>query len=317
MTVAPVDPPRRARPRRFGMVAERTERRMVLLLVICILLLAVLYVLAVQTSWGQRLDDAALDGRTTRVGVLNATQRLLDTISVASLAAAGVVIAVIAVARRRPHLALMALVVIGGANVTTELLKRQILPRPDLVGEGERLAGPSFPSGHATVAMSVVVALVLVVPPRWRATTAAAGFVYAGMVGMGVVTAGWHRPSDVMGAYLVAVGWGAGAVMLLVVWRGATQLRLGTERMPALSPVVIGIGIALVVVGFIGFAAALVAIREDQLDAVDLDETYAAAMAAIVGTGVLLLSALVVAMRGVTLDPLPDGEAVGRPAVAA
>jgi membrane-associated phospholipid phosphatase len=316
VTHAPGDTPRPGRQRRFGIVAERTERRMVLLLVLCILLLAVLYVVAVQTSWGQRLDDAALDGRTTRVGVLNATQRLLDTISVASLAAVGVVIAVIAVARRRPHLALMALVVIGGANVTTELLKRQILPRPDLIGEGDRLAGPSFPSGHATVAMSVVVALVLVVPARWRATTAAAGFVYAGLVGMGVVTAGWHRPSDVMGAYLVAVGWGAGAVMLLVLWRGATQLRLGTERMPALSPVVIGIGIALVVVGFIGFATALVAIREDQLDAVDLDETYAAAMAAIVGTGVLLLSALVVAMRGVTLDPLPDGEAAGAPALA-
>jgi membrane-associated phospholipid phosphatase len=287
-------------------VATRGERRLVILVIACVLLLGALYFVAVRTEWGQRLDDAALDGRTTRANVLRATERLLDPISITSLAVVGAGIAVIAVARRRPHLAVMALLVIGGANLTTQVLKRDLLTRPDLLGEADRLGGASFPSGHATVAMSIVVALILVVPARMRGPTAAFGFVYAALVGMGVVTAGWHRPSDVMAAYLVAVGWAAGAAALLIIWRGAARARLGADRLPVLPPVVVGLGLGLLVVGF----------RQQQLDVVELDEAYGGAMAAIVGVGVLLISALLFALRNVMLDPIADEEQAGAVAIA-
>lgn len=298
-------------------VANRGERRLVVLVIACVLLLVALYVVAVRTEWGQRIDNAALDGRTTHANVLRATDRLLETISIASLAVVGAVIAVIAVARRRPHLAVMALVVIGGANLTTQVLKRDLLIRPELLGHPDPLGGASFPSGHATVAMSIVVALVLVVPVRMRGPTAALGFVYAALVGMGVVTAGWHRPSDVMAAYLVAVGWGAGAATLLIIWRGAASARLGADRLPVIPPIVVGLGLGLLVVGFLGFAATVVALRQAQLDVVELDEAYGGAMAAIVGVGVLLVSALVFALRNVLLDPVADDERAGAVSIAA
>lgn len=297
--------------------ANRGERRLVVLVIVCVLLLVALYVVAVRTEWGQRLDNAALDGRTTHERVLRATDRLLDTISISSLAVVGTVIALIALARRRPHLAVMALVVIGGANLTTQVLKRDLLIRPELLGHPDPLGGASFPSGHATVAMSVVVALVLVVPVRMRGPTAALGFVYAALVGMGVVTAGWHRPSDVMAGYLVAVGWAAGAAALLIIWRGAASARLGGDRLPVLPPVVVGLGLGLLIVGFLGFAATVVALRQAQLDVVELDEAYGGAMAAIVGVGMLLMSSLVFALRNVTLDPVVEEEATGTVTVAA
>lgn len=286
------------------------ERRLLLLAVVCGLLLVGLYVLMVRTGWGQRLDDDALDGRTTREVVVRATDRLLDTISITSLVASGGVIVLVAIARLRPHVAVVAVGVVGGANVTTQLLKRS-LSRPDLAGGPDALGGPSFPSGHSTVAMSLAVALLLVVPARFRAVTAAAVLGYAALIGTGTVTAGWHRPSDVLGGYLVAIGWAALGALAVIVWRGAVPTRGQPRATAFLSPIVIGTAIALLLVGFVGFGVVIVAERQGRLDAVDLDEAYTAALVTIVGVGILLVSALVVALRRVDLDPTPDEERAG------
>lgn len=283
-------------------VTRGGERRLLLLAVVCAALLVVAYAVMVRTSLGQEIDDTALEGRTTRASVIHATDDLLNTISVTSLAVAGVAIMAIAVARRRLHLAVVAVVAVGGANLVTQLLKRS-LPRPDLFAGPESLGGPSFPSGHATVAMSLAVALVLVVPARWRAATAVLGFGYAVLVGTGTVTAGWHRPSDVVGAYLVAIGSGALGAMAVIIWRGATPSRR-TQSMAALvSPIVVVIGIALLAAAFVGFGILIVAQRQGRLDAVQLDEAYAGALLAIIGAGTLLVAAFVRALRNVTLDP--------------
>jgi hypothetical protein len=150
--------------------------------------------------------------------------------------------------------------------------------------------------------MSLAVALVLVVPMRWRSMAALGGLTYAGLVGGGVVTAGWHRPSDVIGAYLVAVGWGAGAAAVLILWRGVAR-ESRVLRAPVVNSLLAGAGLGLLLVGFIGFAATLVALRQDQLDAVDLGGSYVAALVSILGANVLLVLALVTSLRGVGLDP--------------
>lgn len=282
---------------------------MIALAVLSAVLLAVVYVIAVHTSWGQRIDEAALDGRTTRVGVLRATDRLLDTISIASLALGTLAIAAVALVRHRPHLALTAAVVIGGSIATTELLKRVVLDRPNLLD----LTDPSqqlnwFPSGHSTVAMSLAIGLVLVVAEEYRPVAALAGLVYATLVGAGTVTVGWHRPSDVLGAYLVVMVWAGAVVAALLLTEGAVRDRLPAiaRRLPSLTPFLAGAGVGLLLGALFGISGTLVAARSEELDAVQLDATYAASIVVITAMALVLLVAFVAGLRGVALDPTVD-----------
>ncbi|WP_428983036.1 phosphatase PAP2 family protein [Phytohabitans maris] len=175
----------------------------------------------VRGARGQLLDTVALEGNAIgqdRVDGLANT--VLNAISVASLAVAMVVAGVIALARGRVLLTLVVTAFVATANLVTQVLKHG-LDRPDLGVDLERVyAGNSFPSGHATVAMSVVIALVLVVPPRLRGVTAVVGALYATTAGVATMSLGWHRPSDVAGAVLVVGGCAALAGLLLVLAQG-------------------------------------------------------------------------------------------------
>ena len=103
--------------------------------------------------------------------------------------------------------------------MTTEVLKLHILERPDLL-DGVSRPWNTFPSGHSTVAMSLAVGAVLVAPRRLRGTVALAGVAYAAAVAGATVVTGWHRPSDTIGGGFVAVGWGAAVAAILVATRG-------------------------------------------------------------------------------------------------
>jgi membrane-associated phospholipid phosphatase len=295
---------------------ERSRaRRLVLLGIVSVVLLALIYVIAVHTAWGQRVDDAALEGRTNRESVIRVTQHLLDTISVASLALGSAAIVAVAIVRRRPHLAVTAGLIILGANVSTQLLKKVILDRPHL---GERpFTANWFPSGHSTVAMSLAVALVVVVTEDARPIAALVGLVYATLVGAGTVTLGWHRPSDVLGAYLVVTAWTGFALAALVHFEGAVQERASrlARRIPSLGSFLAGLGIGVLVGALFGVGGTLVAARTEQLDAVRLDATYAASVAVIAGFALVMLVAVVACLRGVSLDP-PASVESPQPAVA-
>ena len=184
-------------------------RALLALAAACALAAVVIQVLAVRTADGQRLDDAARGNLSPRspTAVINATGNLLDTISASSLLLLGAGIMAIALLRGRPLLAVGAGVVVLGANLTTQWLKEE-LGRPDLL-PGSLPTPGSFPSGHVTVAMSLAMALVLVAPPSLRWVAAALGSAYAIGVGVAVILLDWHRPSDVLGAYLVTVAWTA------------------------------------------------------------------------------------------------------------
>src|SRR5262245_1955367 len=84
-----------------------TRRRsaLVALAVACVVVLAVLYVVAVRTEWGQRADNAAIRGNTIDPAVQHTARRTLDTVSVGSAALATVALMVAALLRRRPRLA--------------------------------------------------------------------------------------------------------------------------------------------------------------------------------------------------------------------
>ena len=178
------------------------------------------YVFFVRTTLGQELDDAALVGGEQRPqGVVSEAWELLDVISVVSLAAACVAIGVVALLRRRFALAIAVLAAIGIANVVTQLLKRVVLERPDLIGTGDL---NSLPSGHATVAATVAVGVVVVSAPRWRSVVALVAWLFPIAVGVAVVIAGWHRPSDSIAAFCVVLGVTAAALAGVVAVSAST-----------------------------------------------------------------------------------------------
>lgn len=190
------------------------------LAVVQIVALVQVYRLFVLTPTGQWLESAALAGNVTGYRRIEGTVSLvLDLISIAVIAGATAVVGFIAIVRRRLLLALVAITVVAGSNITTQVLKRQILDRPDYLDEWTRPDNPSLPSGHTTVAMSIAVGLVLVLPPRLRAVVAIPATLYAALVGIATLSAGWHRPSDVVAAYLVVGCWAAICGLALLAYR--------------------------------------------------------------------------------------------------
>jgi membrane-associated phospholipid phosphatase len=266
-----------------------------------VVLLALVYVLGVRTAWGQRLNATALEGRSAlEPRAVHAASQLLDTISVSSLVLIGGLIVLIALARRRPVLSLAAGAVIGGSVVTTELLKKVILTRPDL-GIVDALGfKQSFPSGHTTVAFSLAIGATLVAPSRHRGLVAIVGSLYAIGIGIGVIATANHRPCDPIGAVFVVTAWAAVLAALLQSVSVDTPRDLGNRRV---SPALAVGAAALLAFAFVGLAATALAIRADRLGTVAITGAFAGACAAITGTVLIAVAALLWSLRGVTLDP--------------
>src|SRR5690606_39114784 len=91
-------------------------------------------------------------------------------------------------------------------------------------------AGNSLPSGHATAAAAFAIGLTLVLPPRARGPVSLVGATYAAVVGVATLSSGWHRPSDVVAAYLVVGGWAAAAGLVLVLTQHPTAVVVRRER---------------------------------------------------------------------------------------
>jgi membrane-associated phospholipid phosphatase len=182
-------------------------------------LVVLTWVVAVHVGVGQHVDQAIfrgfLDlGRPTVTSVASFVARLCDPTPWVYFAAVPVIVAL---ARRRPRVALAVVVILVGANLTTHLLKPLLaVPRAhNLLGDQSPVSAASWPSGHATAAMSLALAAVLAAPGRWRGAAAAVGAVFAVAVSYSFLTLGWHYPSDVLGGFLIAGTWALAAVGVL------------------------------------------------------------------------------------------------------
>jgi membrane-associated phospholipid phosphatase len=173
------------------------------------------YALFVVTEPGQRLENLGLEGSALGAPSGRADSQLgLSTISVASFGAAIVVLAGVALLRRRPALAITAVAAMGGSVLIAEGLK-DLLPRPELVEGPAWLLRGSFPSGHATVAAAVGAGILLVVPGRLRWLALLVAAIGTAAIGQATQVAGWHRTSDALGGVflVLAIACGSGALL--------------------------------------------------------------------------------------------------------
>jgi len=176
--------------------------------VLCAVGVWLLWRVFVDTWAGQRVEDTALDGAAIGQGRLwRVADPVLDVVSVGFVAVGILGAAAVAVVRRRWSLAVQVAVLVGGANLTTRLVKQDLLDRP-VLGVGADY-GNTLPSGHTTAAGSVAAALLLVAPPRARPLVAVLGVGYTALTGVSTLVGQWHRPSDVVAATLVVLGWTA------------------------------------------------------------------------------------------------------------
>lgn len=108
--------------------------------------------------------------------------------------------------RRRQAVA--ALILVAGANLTTQVLKAVLAhPRYQPILGYRQIGSTSFPSGHAAASLSIALALVLVAPRAWRLRAALVGAAFALCIGLSVLVVNHHYPSDVLGGWLVTGAW--------------------------------------------------------------------------------------------------------------
>ncbi|MFF5500032.1 phosphatase PAP2 family protein [Streptomyces aquilus] len=207
MSVRAAEGRRDQRDRSDRRFSERIAARLAVAAAVAAAVCLLVYAAFVRTAAGQRWENSVWAGRARdeSLAAVHRADGVLDQITVMSLGGAVVLLVLIGVMRRRWAETAVAVGVVGGSLVLSELLKRLVLSRPDLVGASPRLLDNSFPSGHTAIAMSVVFGLALVVPYRLRAAAMGVCAVWASFVGAYTVAAGWHRPSDVIGADLVVL----------------------------------------------------------------------------------------------------------------
>jgi membrane-associated phospholipid phosphatase len=129
-------------------------------------------------------------------------------------------------ARGRPRGIAAAVVVVAGANLTTQALKVALShPRARHLLGAENGAWDGFPSGHVTAVASVAIAFAFVAPRRFLPALAAAGTGLVMAMGCAVLVLNWHYPSDVVGGVLVAGAWGFGVLASLRFAAGASSDR--------------------------------------------------------------------------------------------
>ncbi len=266
-------------------------------------LLILTWAVALHVGRFERLDQSIFNGFYSfhhRAHVDSLAQRIAELCNPWPYVYLAAVPVLIALLRRRPRIAVAVGAILLGANATTQLLK-PLLAQPrahSLLASGAIVSPASWPSGHATAAMSLALCCVLVAPNRLRPAVAALGAAFAVAVSYSFLTLGWHYPSDVFGGFLVAWTW----TMLVVAGVYAADARWprrtggeARERLSvrdALAPqAAIAVG-ALALVGLIALA------RPHQvISYVRGHEAFTLGAAAIGGLAMMLAGAITLTTR--------------------
>ena len=210
---------------------------------------------------------------------------------------AGAVV-LLALARKRPGVALVIAGIILGANVTTQLLK-PLLAAPRAVPAGTyEIAAAAWPSGHATAAMSLALCSVLAVPARLRPAVAALGAAFAVAVSYSFLTLNWHYPSDVLGGFLVATMWTLLGIAVLFALRARFTAAASVDpaRRPSMRQALRPPAVALL--GGIAAAALVALARPHAVVAYAQSHTaFVIGACAIAAAGLVLATGVMLALR--------------------
>lgn len=253
---------------------------------------ALVWVLAVRVAAVGRIDAQAFHGflvvGNTRAGdTAEVFAGLVDPAPFLILAAA---LVGVAAARRRPRHALVAVAMLIGSAVTTQLLKQLLASdRAHPPPYGAHALADAWPSGHTTAATALALCLVLVVAPRARPAAAAVAGAFTVMVGYSLIALGHHWPSDVAGGFCVAVAWMAAGVAALRL--AGTPEEEAAARRPHIVAAMVGTAAG-------GAALALALLRPGGVIGYAVDHTSAVALAGALGAaGLALVGATALALR--------------------
>jgi len=183
---------------------RRVERGLLMGALVCSVLLIAGYFIFVTTAWGHQVDDDAFFGRMALSRKIIALDSgFLELVNMTSITAAAGILFLIAAARRCAFVGIIAVagfgVAVAGAEVFKNVLPWQALvPADRVLNAGIQTS--TYPSGHATVGTSFALGLLLVSSYRWRRWLTLVGGCISAAFSTGVVLAGWHRPSDPLGA---------------------------------------------------------------------------------------------------------------------
>jgi membrane-associated phospholipid phosphatase len=264
-----------------------------------VLLLVAIWYAAHYIGFVRHADASVLNGfvglgRPRLNRLTNAIAGLCDPKPFVFLAAMPVLVAFL---RGRPRVAITLAVILLCASETTELLK-PLLAGPRNPVEGVRLSDASWPSGHATAAMSLCLCWVIAVPARLRPAVTAVMAAFAVAVSYSFLELGWHYPSDVLGGFLIATVW-----TLL----GIAVLSLSEQRRPSAvadaPPVRFSLTQALrppalLAAGVLLLAAVILVARPHQVIAYANHHTWFVIGAAVIGVlGFALASGLMLMLR--------------------
>lgn len=282
--------------------ARRRVRTMTVVTLLASIGVFVLYVFFIRTSIGREIDELAYEGRSVvRPRATRAAEDLLRSITNSSLAFLGSVLVVIALARRRVRLAAGMVVAVGGSILTSELLKH-VLSRP-ITDEPTSIAFNSYPSGHATIGMSLALGLLLVVAHHWRWLASIGAAIIAAAFGTGVLTTGWHRPSDALGAFLVCLAWFSAVSAVLIAWRGRGDPgRLQRDAIEERANPVVTIVVSVLLLGALG-TALLLTLQAGEIRTVPYSFEYVATCLVIAAGAVGVVAVVHLLLRDVALDP--------------
>ncbi len=276
--------------------------------------------LAVRTATGQQFDDMVLAGFAANMPAWLSA----DTVLGLPLSSSSVMIGVatvfavaglaVALSRRRWWLVgqLVALfaVAYGAAKLLKHVLPREMLVRTEITESGVPL-GNTAPSGHTALTLAAVLVLLFAVPRTMRAIVAVVGFAWSLLVSALLIAHGWHRPSDILVAYLLVA---AVALASLACTRGSGMDEPGTRvssvGVQIVSSVLITAGVAL------GLYAAYVVWQ--LVPGLEVGAEWAVQPAVAVSLiGIIAAGALIVgltlALRQITASPLSKLGLIGAP----
>jgi membrane-associated phospholipid phosphatase len=180
------------------------------------------------SSYAQAHDTATLRGftalsHTHAAALANAVSHLVDP---SRYVVVGLVFVAITLLRSRPRLALVVPLIMLVSVASAELLKPLVGAHrgSDWLQAAPNLTTGSWPSGHATAAMTIALCGVLVAPRVLRPLAAMLGTALTVGVSYSILVLHWHFPSDVLGGLLLAA---------TVVSIGVAGLWWADERWPA------------------------------------------------------------------------------------